>query len=112
MLYSAINGTVPPIIMQILWRTSQIPVISTPVNLDPRFGRSIPVHIKAQTGFPTLPDIIISTVQSTLRSFMVSIKDFSIRIGNQMADPFDTIIIERMAQRKVDIEFRREIAIR
>ena len=43
---------------------------------------------------------------------MVSIKDFSIRVGNQMADPFDTIIIERMAQRKVDIEFRREIAIR
>ena len=29
-----------------------------------------------------------------------------------MTDPFDTIIIERMAQRKVDIEFRREIAIR
>ena len=43
---------------------------------------------------------------------MISIKDFSIRVGNQMADPFDTIIIERMAQRKVDIEFRREIAIR
>ena len=43
---------------------------------------------------------------------MISIKDFSIRIGNLMADPFDTIIIERMAQRKVDIEFRREIAIR
>ena len=43
---------------------------------------------------------------------MVSIKDFSIRVGYQMTDPFDTIIIERMAQRKVDIEFRREIAIR
>ena len=37
---------------------------------------------------------------------MISIKDFSIRIGNQMADPFDTIIIERMAQRKVEIAIR------
>ena len=43
---------------------------------------------------------------------MTSFKYFSVFIGNQAADSFDSIVIERMAQREIDVELGGETAVR
>ena len=39
-------------------------------------------------------------------------KDFSVFISNQTADSFNSIVIERMTQRKIDVELGRKTAVR
>ena len=43
---------------------------------------------------------------------MPAFKDFSVFISNQAADSFNSIVIERMTQRKIDVELGRKTAVR
>ena len=43
---------------------------------------------------------------------MPTFKDFSVFISNQAADSFNSIVIERMTQRKIDVELGRKTAVR
>ena len=43
---------------------------------------------------------------------MPTFKDFSVFISNQTADSFNSIVIERMTQRKIDVELGRKTAVR
>ena len=43
---------------------------------------------------------------------MPTFKDFSVFISNQATDSFNSIVIERMTQRKIDIELGRKTAVR
>ena len=43
---------------------------------------------------------------------MPTFKDFSVFIGNQATDSFNSIVIERMTQRKIDVELGRKTAVR
>ena len=105
--------SIPSIIMQPLRFALQVPVTSPPVHINTCIGRSIPVQIESQPRIPVLADIIISTIQSSFRRKMsgVAIKDFPVLIGYQAAYPLYPVVIERMAQRNIDIEFGTEIAI-
>ena len=43
---------------------------------------------------------------------MPAFKDFSVFISNQAADSFNSVVIERMTQRKIDVELGRKTAVR
>ena len=43
---------------------------------------------------------------------MPTFKDFSVFISNQATDSFNSIVIERMTQRKIDVELGRKTAVR
>ena len=43
---------------------------------------------------------------------MPTFKDFSVFISNQATDSFNSIVIERMTQRKIDVELGRKTTVR
>ena len=114
MLDATIERTVPSIIVQSLRFTFQVAVVSTAINVQARFRRRVPVQIQAHSCVPALSYIGISAVQGSFRCYVrrIIVKHLPFGRRNQPAYILNTVIVERMAQRHIDIELRTKIAIR